>query len=72
MIANNIWRLIGDFFKWAFAPFDALRKGDLNWWQSNMVSWVFILILIVLLAYWISQAVGFKRGGVEDSKIPKS
>ena len=72
MIASNIFRLIGDFFTWAFAPFDALRKGDLNWWESNIVSWVFVVVLIVLLGYWMRESARFKREGIEDSAKPKS
>ncbi len=66
MIANNIWKLIGDFFTWAFKPFEALRRGGLDWWGSNIVSWVFVVVLIALLTYWISQTFKFKREGKED------
>jgi len=72
MIASNIFRLIGDFFTWAFAPFDALRKGDLNWWESNAVSWLFVLVLVVLLGYWMKESIRFKKEGIEDSAKPKS
>jgi len=67
MIASNIFRLIGDFFIWAFAPFDALRLNDLSWWASNVVNWVFIIIGLVLFGYWMSEAKRFQREGIEDS-----
>lgn len=67
MIASNIFRLIGDFFTWAFAPFDALRLGDLSWWASNVVNWIFILIGLVLFAYWMKESKRFQREGIEDS-----
>ncbi|MFD0993943.1 DUF6341 family protein [Tenacibaculum geojense] len=70
MLALNIFRLIGDLFKVLFAPFDWLRltlaKTDSGWWTSNAVNWFFVLILFVLLYYWISQALKFKREGTED------
>tara|TARA_R110002124_G_scaffold66515_10_gene181108 strand:- start:9750 stop:9959 length:210 start_codon:yes stop_codon:yes gene_type:complete len=67
MIASNIFKLIGDFFMWAFGPFEALRLNDLGWWVSNSVSWVFIAILVVLFGYWMKESVRFKREGIEDS-----
>mgnify|MGYP001099316606 CR=1 FL=1 len=67
MIAGNIFRLIGDFFTWAFAPFDALRLGDLNWWESNVVSWIFIITGLVLFGYWMKESKRFQREGIEDS-----
>ncbi|WP_347172660.1 DUF6341 family protein [Polaribacter uvawellassae] len=67
MIASNIFRLIGDFFTWAFAPFEALRLSDLSWWASNAVSWLFIAILFVLFGYWMKESARFKREGIEDS-----
>lgn len=67
MIASNIFRLIGDFFQWAFAPFDALRLNDLSWWTANAVNWIFMVVLLVLLGYWMKESLRFKREGIEDS-----
>lgn len=67
MIAGNIFRLIGDFFTWAFSPFEALRLSDLNWWQSNVASWIFIGIGLVLFVYWMRESKRFQREGVEDT-----
>ena len=66
MIANNIFRGIGDFFNWAFGPFEALRLNDLNWWVSNVVNWIFLLIFFCLLYYWMKESYRFKREGTED------
>ena len=67
MIASNIFRLIGDFFTWAFGPFEALRLDSSNWWTANTVNWLFLLVLIVLLAYWMKESLRFKKEGIEDS-----
>ena len=67
MIASNIFRLIGDFFTWAYAPFEALRLNDLSWWASNAVNWLFILVGLVLFGYWMKESKRFKDEGIEDS-----
>ena len=71
MIASNIFRLIGDFFIWAFSPFQWMRlslaKADYGWWISNSVSWVFIIVLLFLFRYWMKETARFKREGIEDS-----
>ena len=60
MIAGNIFRGIGSFFTdFLFLPFDALRlsiaKSAGGWWTSNVVNWVFLVILLVLFAYWMKR-----------------
>jgi hypothetical protein len=67
MIAVNIFRLIGDFFKWLFSiSFDLLRLNDLSWWASNGVNWIFMIIFLFLLRYWMKESYKFKREGTED------
>jgi hypothetical protein len=67
MIASNIFRWIGSLFTdILFIPFDALRKGDLNWWLSNGVNWLFLFVLLGLLYYWMKQSKKFKDEGTED------
>ena len=67
MIASNIFRWIGSLFTdILFIPFDALRKGDLNWWLSNGVNWLFLFVLLGLLYYWMKQYKKFKDEGTED------
>jgi H+/Cl- antiporter ClcA len=69
MIANNIFRVIGDVFtNGLFAPFNALKDAD-NWWISNIPNFVFIAIFFVLLGYWMNESVKFKKEGTED--LPK-
>ena len=44
MIANNIFRAIGDFFvNVAFQPMDSIRSMD-SWWLQNAFSWVLAII----------------------------
>lgn len=39
-----------------FAPFDALRKLELDsWWAANMVSWILLLIISAAFVYWMQQ-----------------
>ena len=68
MIALNIFKWIGELFtEILFLPFNFLRYGgDLNWWLANVVNWLFLLVGLVLLAYWMNQSVKFKREGTED------
>ncbi|MFK5957619.1 MAG: uracil phosphoribosyltransferase [Lutibacter sp.] len=54
MIANNIFKAIGDFCtNVLFKPFDALRSMD-NWWLQTSISWVFIVITFIAFIYWLS------------------
>ncbi|WP_299672638.1 hypothetical protein [uncultured Tenacibaculum sp.] len=70
MLGLNIFRFIGEIFQVLFIPFEWIRlslaKGSAGWWTSNTINWIFLLVLIVLLSYWISQALKFKREGTED------
>lgn len=71
MLGLNIFRLIGDLFtNVLFVPFDWLRltvaKLDAGWWISNAANWFFLLILLVLLGYWMKEALKFKKEGTED------
>ncbi|CAL2103894.1 conserved protein of unknown function [Tenacibaculum sp. 190130A14a] len=71
MIAGNIFRWIGSLFTdILFIPFDALRlslaKSDGGWWTSNAINWVFLVILLVLFAYWMKESVTFMKEGTED------
>lgn len=67
MIASNIFRWIGSLFTdILFIPFNALRTGDLNWWSANIINWLFLLVLIVLFAYWMKESKRFLDEGTED------
>jgi len=72
MIAFNIFKWIGELFtEVLFAPFNALRLGtaleENGWWTSNIINWIFLLVLIVLLAYWMKESRKFLKEGKEDS-----
>ena len=70
MLGLNIFRLIGDLFKALFTPFEWIRlsiaKSNGGWWTSNALNWIFLVILILLLAYWMKESVRFKNEGTED------
>jgi len=55
MIANNIFKAIGDFCtNILFAPYNNVRSMD-NWWIQNTVSWIFIFIAFIGLFYWLGE-----------------
>lgn len=67
MMTFNIFKAIGDFFtNVVFAPMDALRLGDLTWGAQNAINWFFILIGVILFAYWMKESASFKKKGTED------
>jgi hypothetical protein len=51
-----------------FWPFDVLRYIQ-NWWTSNIISWIFIIIGIVAFTYWLLQLKKFDDSGEEDKTI---
>jgi len=57
MIANNIFRAIGDFCtEYAFAVYDFFRFTD-GWWTSNAFN-IFIFALgTISLVYWLGEMV---------------
>ena len=65
MIANNIFKAIGDFFtNVLFAPYESMRFMD-NWWLQSTVSWIFILITFVAFFYWLNELRKYKKVGNE-------
>jgi hypothetical protein len=55
MIANNIFKAIGDFFTTVlFTPYEGIRSMD-NWWIQNMVSWIFLLVTLTAFLYWLGE-----------------
>jgi hypothetical protein len=71
MIASNIFRWIGSLFTdLLFTPFNWLRNtvahADFGWWISNAVNWGFLVVLLVLFAYWMGQSKKFAKEGTED------
>lgn len=71
MTALNIFKWIGDLFtEVLFAPFGWLRLSlattDGGWWTSNAINWGFLVVLLVLFAYWMKESARFVREGTED------
>ncbi|WP_428743587.1 DUF6341 family protein [Tenacibaculum sp.] len=71
MIAGNIFKWIGSLFTdLLFLPFQWLRlnvaKGDGGWWSSNAINWLFLVVLLVLFAYWMKESAKFLKEGTED------
>lgn len=65
MIANNIFKAIGDFCtNVLFAPYNSIRSMD-NWWTQNTISWVFIVITFIAFFYWIGEIRKYKKAGTE-------
>ena len=71
MIAFNIFTWIGDLFtNVLFIPFNSLRLGLAQdpggWWTSNVINWLFLIVLLVLFAYWMKESRKFLKEGTED------
>jgi uncharacterized membrane protein len=71
MIASNIFKWIGSLFtEFLFMPFNELRLSiatkEFGWWISNAVNWFFLVVLLVLFAYWMKQSRKFVAEGTED------
>jgi len=48
-------------------PFNALRDLEQeNWWLSNSISWLYIIILAAALFYWCKQLRIFEANDEED------
>lgn len=55
MIANNIFRAIGDFCtEYAFAVYDMFRFTE-GWWASNLVNLVIFFLGTVSFFYWLGE-----------------
>ena len=53
-----------------FVPFNILRETELeNWWIANLVTWIFLVILIVSFTYWMLQLKSFNDNNEEDKSI---
>jgi len=65
MIANNIFKAIGDFFtNVLFSPFNSIRSMD-NWWLQSTISWIFIVIAFIAFLYWMGEIRKYKKAGNE-------
>ena len=53
-----------------FVPFNMLREIELdNWWFANIITWVFLAILVVSVTYWMFQLKAFSDNNEEDKTI---
>ena len=71
MIAGNIFRALGSLFTDVlFLPFEWIRSNlataEGGWWTSNAINYLFLLILLVLFAYWMKESKKFLDEGTED------
>ena len=65
MIANNVFKVIGDFFtNVLFSPYNSLRSMD-NWWLQSTASWIFIAIAFIAFIYWLGEIRKYKKAGNE-------
>lgn len=61
MIANNIFRALGDFFtNVLFVPYDFFRSID-GWWSSNILNTIIVLIGFIATFYWLGKMVKYER-----------
>ncbi|MET1258509.1 MAG: uracil phosphoribosyltransferase [Flavobacteriaceae bacterium] len=56
------------FVNYLFAPYDFFRFLE-NWWASNSVNWIFVVIGFVAMVYWMKQLQVFDANGEEDKSI---
>ncbi len=60
---------IGDLFvNHLFLPYDTFRFMH-NWWASNIVNWIFVIIGFVAMVYWLGQLKKFQEEGTERTDI---
>jgi len=65
MIANNIFKAIGDFCtNVLFYPYNEISSID-NWWLQNTVSWIFVAVTFVAFFYWLGELKKYKKAGNE-------
>lgn len=56
------------FVNGLFWPYDYFRLME-NWWTSNAVNWLFVLIGSIAMVYWLLQLKKFNDRGEEDKSI---
>lgn len=65
MIANNIFKAIGEFCQTVlFQPFNTLRSLD-NWWLQSTISWIFVILTFIAFFYWLGELKKYKKAGNE-------
>jgi uncharacterized membrane protein len=43
-----------------------VATADFGWWISNAVNWTFLIVLLFLFKYWMSESRRFVKEGTED------
>ncbi len=56
------------FVNHLFWPYDFFRFMQ-NWWTSNIVNWLFMIIGSVAMVYWLMQLKKFNDNQEEDKSI---
>ena len=51
-----------------FWPYDLFRFME-NWWSSNIVNWIFVILGTIAMFYWLGQLKIFHDSGEEDKDI---
>ena len=68
---KNFFESIASLFEeLLFFPFKLLTHVELfNWWVSNGISFIFLLVGLIAGIYWINQLRKFDKSG-EEKRIP--
>ncbi len=67
MLKLSFFEALGAFFENVlFLPYDFFRLTLANWWGSNLINWVFLIIGFIAFFYWMGQMYMFKSQGKED------
>ncbi|MFD0863110.1 uracil phosphoribosyltransferase [Sungkyunkwania multivorans] len=68
---KDFFEAIADLFvNVLFAPLDALRSLELeNWWASNSLNWIFVIIGLVAGTYWVLQLKKYNDNNEEDKDV---
>ena len=56
------------FVNGLFWPYDFFRFME-NWWTSNTINWIFVIIGSVAMVYWLKQLKSFHDSGEENKDI---
>ena len=56
------------FVNGLFWPYDFFRFMS-NWWASNVVNWIFVILGAIAMVYWLMQLKKFDDRGEEDKSI---
>ncbi|GGG39065.1 hypothetical protein GCM10011414_05500 [Croceivirga lutea] len=56
------------FVNFLFAPYDFFRFLE-NWWASNAINWIFVIIGFVAFVFWMGQLKIFNDNNEEDKSI---